>query len=80
MALSGIARASQSLADDEFVPGNILITGGAGFIGSNVVTRLVENYPQYKVILSRGTGSVRIKFPQFELRTTSSTSAHTFFA
>lgn len=28
----------------------ILITGGAGFIGSHVVRRFVNNYPQYKII------------------------------
>ncbi len=28
----------------------ILITGGAGFIGSHVVRRFVNNYPQYQVI------------------------------
>jgi dTDP-glucose 4,6-dehydratase len=28
---------------------NILITGGAGFIGSHVVRRFVNNYPQYKI-------------------------------
>ena len=28
---------------------NILITGGAGFIGSHVVKRFVNNYPNYKI-------------------------------
>ncbi|RQO32032.1 dTDP-glucose 4,6-dehydratase [Taibaiella sp. KBW10] len=28
----------------------IIITGGAGFIGSHVVRRFVNNYPQYKII------------------------------
>ena len=29
---------------------NILITGGAGFIGSHVVRRFVKNYPEYRII------------------------------
>ncbi|HNK69413.1 MAG TPA: GDP-mannose 4,6-dehydratase, partial [Flavobacteriales bacterium] len=29
---------------------NILITGGAGFIGSHVVRRFITNYPQYRII------------------------------
>ena len=29
---------------------NIIITGGAGFIGSHVVRRFVNNYPKYRII------------------------------
>src|SRR5690554_3746510 len=28
----------------------ILVTGGAGFIGSHVVRRFVKNYPQYEIV------------------------------
>jgi len=34
----------------EYVPKNILVTGGAGFIASHVVIQLVKNFPQYKVV------------------------------
>ena len=29
---------------------NILITGGAGFIGSHVVRLFVKKYPQYNIV------------------------------
>jgi len=32
------------------MPRNLLITGGAGFIGSHVVRRFVTKYPQYRII------------------------------
>lgn len=28
----------------------IIITGGAGFIGSQVLRRFVTNYPEYKIV------------------------------
>jgi len=33
-----------------YAPKNILITGGAGFIASHVVIRLVKKYPQYNIV------------------------------
>jgi UDP-glucose 4,6-dehydratase len=37
-------------SDVGYTPSVILLTGGAGFIGSHVVIRLVQNYPQYTII------------------------------
>jgi UDP-glucose 4,6-dehydratase len=34
---------------DDYVPKNILLTGGAGFIGSHVAILLITKYPAYKV-------------------------------
>lgn len=33
-----------------YIPQNILVTGGAGFIASHVVILLVEKYPQYNIV------------------------------
>ena len=48
----GIARAlsdGQSEAHGEYEAKSILLTGGAGFIASHVVIRLVQRYPEAKV-------------------------------
>ena len=42
---------------EEYEPRNILITGGAGFIASHVVLRLVKRYGHYKV---RITGTWKV--------------------
>jgi len=36
--------------DGDYVPKNILITGGAGFIASHVVILMVKKYPQFKIV------------------------------
>lgn len=37
-------------SDSDYQPKNILLTGGAGFIGSHVVLLLVKKYPNIKVV------------------------------
>eukprot|EP00163_Fabomonas_tropica_P004474 TRINITY_DN13949_c0_g1_i2.p1 TRINITY_DN13949_c0_g1~~TRINITY_DN13949_c0_g1_i2.p1 ORF type:complete len:826 (+),score=231.88 TRINITY_DN13949_c0_g1_i2:126-2603(+) len=36
--------------DNEYSPVNILLTGGAGFIGSGVCNYLVNKYPSYRIV------------------------------
>merc|ERR1719331_1458846 len=38
------------MASMVYTPQNIMVTGGTGFIASHVVIRLVQSYPQYKVV------------------------------
>jgi len=45
---------SSSFVPDEetdYIPENILLTGGAGFIGSHAAILLAKKYPQYKVVV-----------------------------
>lgn len=46
----GEAAMAEETGAAAYRPKNLLITGGAGFIGSHVVLRLLRNYPAYKVI------------------------------
>lgn len=49
---NGVARAlsnGQTESQGEYEAKSILITGGAGFIASHVVIRLVQRYPEAKV-------------------------------
>lgn len=45
---NGVANGHQSTPED-YIPQNILVTGGAGFIASHVVIRLLNIYSNYKV-------------------------------
>jgi dTDP-D-glucose 4,6-dehydratase len=39
------------MATPEYKPTAILLTGGAGFIGSHVAIRLIKSYPDVKVVV-----------------------------
>lgn len=46
-----VGSANGTAEEGPYKPKCILITGGAGFIASHVVLRLVNNYPEYKVVV-----------------------------
>ncbi len=50
MTFALIPLGLQQFLPDMSFKKNILITGGAGFIGSHVVRRFVLNYPEYRII------------------------------
>lgn len=43
--------AAENGTDTVYTPKCILVTGGAGFIASHIALRLVNSYPQYKVVV-----------------------------
>jgi len=45
-----VKRATSMARLEPYKPQNIMVTGGTGFIASHVVIRLVQKYPQYKVV------------------------------
>jgi len=45
-----VKRAKSASSIGSHTPTNILVTGGAGFIASHVVIRLVQKHPEYKVV------------------------------
>ena len=49
--ISGLTRALSEAGQPigDYTPRSILVTGGAGFIASHVVLRLVNRYPDCKV-------------------------------
>ena len=58
--IHGLARAlsdGQAEAQGEYDAKSILLTGGAGFIASHVVIRLVHRYPEAKVSCTGGRDS-----------------------
>jgi UDP-glucose 4,6-dehydratase len=48
MSMDIVAKEKEITSD--YMPQNILVTGGCGLIGSHVVTLLVNKYPQYKIV------------------------------
>ena len=55
---------------ETYTPEVILVTGGAGFIASHLVIRLVNRFPHYKVRCSTGCKTSRyakLMCPFFEL-------------
>ncbi|KAL3156825.1 Rhm1p [Trebouxia sp. C0009 RCD-2024] len=48
---SAEANGSVHVGGDQYLPRSILITGGAGFIASHVVTQLLDSHPQYKIVV-----------------------------
>uniref|UniRef100_A0A7S4S3L1 NAD(P)-binding domain-containing protein n=1 Tax=Ditylum brightwellii TaxID=49249 RepID=A0A7S4S3L1_9STRA len=38
-------------SNEDYVPKNILLTGGAGFIGSHAAINLCKKYPDYKIVV-----------------------------
>ena len=44
------AAGQEALLEGEYVPKNIFVTGGAGFIASHVCILLAKKYPQFKIV------------------------------